>query len=143
MAGSIPSFSVPFLLTRLLRGATCPQGEPRSDTAFLLTRLLRGATCFAWHRTGFRKISTHAPLARRDVSGDADLIAKNIFLLTRLLRGATDFLGYVHYHRYFYSRASCEARPNVGKHSASLGAFLLTRLLRGATSPLPPVNCGC
>ena len=56
----------PFLLTRLLRGATGKHYFAFYAHRFLLTRLLRGATPFL--SVSFRPeiISTHAPLARRD-----------------------------------------------------------------------------
>ena len=103
---------VRFLLTRLLRGATYdPKYLPqRLDNfysrascearlrsirrsiyldQFLLTRLLRGATVEDDSSWEMYDISTHAPLARRDVPGERDR----------------------HHVRNFYSRASCEARP--------------------------------
>ena len=56
------------------------------------------------------------------------------FLLTRLLRGATagtpcEFCA----SAYFYSHASCEARPTSSSPKIKYTVFLLTRLLRGAT----------
>ena len=100
---------------------------------FLLTRLLRGATKDLKESHAYLHISTHAPLARRDISSlanapklndistHAPLARRDVvetennrgseFLLTRLLRGATS------------SSTLC---------FSSL-IFLLTRLLRGAT----------
>ena len=79
---------------------------------FLLTRLLRGATVA---RTSFlwaHSISTHTPLARRD----SRLNFERSILI------------------YFYSHASCEARPTCICCKAYCILFLLTRLLRGATN---------
>ena len=56
-----------FLLTRLLRGATLLSVNSLKITQFLLTRLLRGATFWYSSLEKNLKISTHAPLARRDV----------------------------------------------------------------------------
>ena len=56
-----------FLLTRLLRGATCVAWQNLFIIKFLLTRLLRGATHgYDTAPLEFR-ISTHTPLARRDL----------------------------------------------------------------------------
>ena len=104
-----------FLLTRLLRGATERRAVVFAMREFLLTRLLRGATL---PRT-----------AQSTMSGK--------FLLTRLLRGATFLYWRFAYRiRYFYSRASCEARPASKIAFVLSESFLLARLLRGATTPL-------
>ena len=104
-----------FLLTRLLRGATsCKYRRATYFKQFLLTRLLRGATPRPMMRSSAIRISTHAPLARRDP-----------FLLTEWIP-YTDF----------YSRASCEARLIAAVGGVFFPVFLLTRLLRGAT-PTP------
>ena len=57
---------------------------------FLLTRLLRGATKGYYSFNKRTGISTHTPLARRDKDQRADIAAELEFLLTRLLRGATE-----------------------------------------------------
>ena len=95
---------------------------------------MRGATIVTGEMRSNHDISTHAPHARRDE------IQRNVF--RRVL--------------YFYSRASCEARPHgtIGLCNAFListhapharrdqtgrmgfrhcNQFLLTRLMRGAT----------
>ena len=84
---------------------------PRFLYLFLLTRLLRGATSASFIHDIIKKISTHAPLARRDQHAQ--------------IRRAFCF--------YFYSRASCEARLSPYTDSFTFALFLLTRLLRGAT----------
>ena len=56
---------------------------------FLLTRLLRGATFQGIHFRFSAQISTHVPLARRDRSCRRKCNEHRRFLLTRLLRGAT------------------------------------------------------
>ena len=104
-----------FLLTRLLRGVTSLTSCIfRRPLRFLLTRLLRGVTfaCQFQHillsristhtplarrdvkkRHGFklRKISTHTPLARRDTINANEQNNEHTFLLTRLLRGVTEY----------------------------------------------------
>ena len=79
---------------------------------FLLTRLLRGATLFLCIPHVSLRISTHAPLARRDSSSEPESI---------------EVLN-------FYSRASCEARLSCVFSHFYILEFLLTRLLRGATN---------
>ena len=123
-----------FLLTRLLRGATEHGGRNDEKLRFLLTRLLRGATLARSFRWRSRLISTHTPLARRDIA----------YSVTSGLNAD------------FYSHASCEARPprrvaaivheKISTHTplarrdfhfagvvSGFCVFLLTRLLRGAT----------
>ena len=79
-----------FLLTRLLRGATtCLSALTAQHISFLLTRLLRGATALSRHLSLLDGISTHTPLARRDLTSESLVKPLLIFLLTRLLRGAT------------------------------------------------------
>ena len=57
-----------FLLTRLLRGVTCTgRLWIMQYSLFLLTRLLRGVTKKRCATKKFLKISTHTPLARRDL----------------------------------------------------------------------------
>ena len=87
---------------------------PRFLYLFLLTRLLRGATSASFIHDIIKKISTHAPLARRDQHAQ--------------IRRAFCF--------YFYSRASCEARLSPYTDSFTFALFLLTRLLRGATATI-------
>ena len=54
-------------------------------------------------------ISTHTPLARRDVSFRIRW-PESAFLLTRLLRGVTSKMHFIFYLQLnFYSHASCEA----------------------------------
>ena len=81
--------------------------------AFQLTHLLRGATT-GWDE-GIRRIdiSTHAPLARCDVS---------------------PVLPFRPCLRHFNSRTSCEVRPRRRSRGTSRKSFQLTHLLRGATA---------
>ena len=82
-----------------------------SDRGFLLTRLLRGATDDGYKRSNHLGISTHTPLARRDLSSCFRSAALETFLLTRLLRGATPApVHQLSLVSNFYSHASCEAR---------------------------------
>ena len=126
------------------------------QSSFLLTRLLRGATVARYIMKKHLGISTHTPLARRDCRISFFSSCFFTFLLTRLLRGATvartSFLwahsisthtplarrdSRLNFERsiliYFYSHASCEARPTCICCKAYCILFLLTRLLRGAT----------
>ena len=59
-------YFMPFLLTRLLRGATSIARSALGKIKFLLTRLLRGATKLPALSSSWIAISTHTPLARRD-----------------------------------------------------------------------------
>ena len=81
---------IQFLLTRLLRGATCLTASPSlTKSPFLLTRLLRGATCAFNDSILTDEISTHTPLARRDRRRAGLVRIDSEFLLTRPMRGAT------------------------------------------------------
>ena len=80
------------------------------DPGFLLTRLMRGAATSSSWCSSIMPISTHAPHARRGKYGHSENKE----------------------HRYFYSRASCEARPESSIKCSNEFAFLLTRLMRGA-----------
>ena len=79
--------SVPFLLTRLLRGVTGKSLLVQGRAEFLLTRLLRGVTKVTEGLVDTTQISTHTPLARRDMR------------FSQEVQWADDF----------YSHASCEA----------------------------------
>ena len=57
-----------FLLTRLSRGVTIMTAAPLTKVIFLLTRLSRGVTGRYTVMQRQHVISTHTPLARRDVS---------------------------------------------------------------------------
>ena len=72
-----------------MRGATIYLIRFLIIVIFLLTRLMRGATVISDSDEFGNKISTHAPLARRDNSMVEKMAAEI----------------------NFYSRASCEARP--------------------------------
>ena len=73
-----------------MRGATIYLIRFLIIVIFLLTRLMRGATVISDSDEFGNKISTHAPHARRDNSMVEKMAAEI----------------------NFYSRASCEARPN-------------------------------
>ena len=79
-----------FLLTRLLRGATC-DGKTAGQ---FQEHFYSHASCEARHLLAtdwevLEPISTHTPLARRDDHGKSRADGFVQFLLTRLLRGAT------------------------------------------------------
>ena len=80
------------------------------DKLFLLTRPLRGVTILSNASLLSTLISTHTPLARRDVFTIARSVYFNPFLLTRPLRGVTTKnLSHVFIDSDFYSHAPCEA----------------------------------
>ena len=80
------------------------------------------------------KISTHTPLARRDLEKCVEL-RRAEFLLTRPMRGATYYSGAArNVPENFYSHASCEARHASLTLFFFPNTFLLTRPMRGATA---------
>ena len=148
-----------FQLTRLLRGATtADSGSGRRHQRFNSR-----ASCEARPRRGSRgrqarRVSTHAPLARRDcrlgvellrekkVSTHAplarrDKIARarycgNILVSTHAPLARRDFVlvRLLADRVCFNSRASCEARLFYRESKEGVFEFQLTRLLRGATN---------
>ena len=146
-----------FLLTRPLRGATITQSYLNCwILEFLLTRPLRGATTKKRITKSQTWISTHTPLAGRDVHSWDYSWGCSRFLLTRPLRGATCITAYPRtgiiflltrplrgatiYNTIFaisntdfYSHAPCGARPHSSSETLYSSSFLLTRPLRGAT----------
>ena len=78
-----------FLLTRPVRGATTQAELAEKSGVFLLTRPVRGATPIECYVMESETISTHTPLARRDLFCNSASSVVRRFLLTRLLRGAT------------------------------------------------------
>ena len=91
------------------------QQQTKQSAKFLLTRLLRGATGAVLRPAAGHAISTHTPLARRDI----DRIS------IRSIRND------------FYSHAPCGARPMEKQTPATQHIFLLTRPMRGATRQGP------
>ena len=86
--------------------------RPIINSEFQPTRPLRGATEYIGSAAGDIAISTHAPLAGRDITYQLDRWSNNTFQPTRPLRGATQRykLHFLH-HSYFNPRAPCGARP--------------------------------
>ena len=85
-------------------------------------------------------ISTHAPHARR--GADRDYYFKIGGISTHAPHARRGF-GAIYIfkpHKYFYSRASCEARRYILKLGTIIAKFLLTRLMRGAASQLPSLS---
>ena len=80
------------------------------------------------------KISTHAPLAGRDLSLFPVSKGSQAFQPTRPLRGATlmEILPF-QYCFDFNPRAPCGARQNVSPNQSIIEVFQPTRPLRGAT----------
>ena len=78
-------------------------------------------------------ISTHAPLARRDYMCPSYQNQARISTHAPLARRDSAASPVICAEIHFYSRASCEARLLLRCMKSILSAFLLTRLLRGAT----------
>ncbi len=125
---------LPFLLTRLLRGATGLPKCKRSCSRYFYSR----ASCearplYSVQHKRRTAISTHAPLARRD--GDFSQMPTTLAISTHtpLARRDADEQRQVRCTLDFYSHASCEARPPGDGVTVFSLKFLLTRLLRGVT----------
>ena len=101
-----------------MRGATEIQQIPPNLTIFQPTRPLRGATVKLWHWIVRRNISTHAPLAGRDVLCECNPSA---------------IIG------NFNPRAPCGARLRDAAERQGVSVFQPTRPLRGATTS--STNC--
>ena len=139
-----------------MRGATTSLLPTGTGRIFLLTHLMRGATCCMVKKFSENLISTHAPHARCNIFfitsifnllyfysrtscevqlfADSILSSRSSFLLTHLMRGATwgdtpTSSNLLH----FYSRTSCEVQLGVSTHICVWIEFLLTHLMRGAT----------
>ena len=103
-----------FQPTRPLRGATLRNTPVVIEFKFQPTRPLRGATLAAFQARRRHSISTHAPLAGRDVPPSVTSIGIPIFQPTRPLRGATSPAGRrLCPWRYFNPRAPCGARHHL------------------------------
>ena len=120
-----------FLLTRLSRGVTRRSYQNAAEKKFLLTRLSRGVTTSNKFAKWFRTISTHTPLARRDLQNWNPCPQKTISTHTPLARRDRKHRGYSivqdisthtplarrdqlfsfhqHFLLHFYSHASREA----------------------------------
>ncbi len=88
---------------------------------------------------GFRRqniISTHTPLARRDLITSMKSTKSRISTHTPLARRDQSISHQFTCFQNFYSHASCEARLFTILQFPPIYTFLLTRLLRGATSTL-------
>ena len=100
-----------FQLTRLLRGVTLNMQQIQTCQAFQLTRLLRGVTfVFNTDVCDDKIISTHTPLARRDIqrAGASDVVLR-ISTHTPLARRDRKADGNIVGPDDFNSHASCEA----------------------------------
>ena len=102
-----------FLLTRLSRGATLLVLFHFPEVHFYSHASREARRSSQWMNRANVKISTHTPLARRDINSSVFNPAKM---------------------QYFYSHASREARRNGETEFDFKRRFLLTRLSRGATS---------
>ena len=111
LLGWVSSLISIFQPTRPLRGATKNSTASRGIFLFQPTRPLRGATIiFHLHPKG-HGISTHAPLAGRDIPKTAENKT----------------------NKHFNPRAPCGARPSFVLICIVISSFQPTRPLRGAT----------
>ena len=123
-----------FLLTRPLRGATGSSCRDRIHAiGFLLTRPLRGATVFTAYNLLGLNISTHTPLAGRDISEMTRQELAKISTHTPLAGRDVLFKSVGMSFNNFYSHAPCGARHFCPESYWAIFKFLLTRPLRGAT----------
>ena len=103
-------------------------------TEFQLTRPLRGATVMLFCVKFGIAISTHTPLAGRDVLPTPSEYAYTDFNshapCGARRTGHASILGCAH----FNSHAPCGARPPSARRTRLISPFQLTRPLRGATS---------
>ena len=148
---------IPFLLTRLLRGATnnirnnmvaleisthtplARRDDAKMRQTSLSYHFYSHASCEARLLLSLViileiRISTHTPLARRDLAGTPCQFCPPISTHTPLARRDLHTRNDIRFQVNFYSHASCEARLCTSEMRSSYPQFLLTRLLRGATS---------
>ena len=129
----------PFLFqpTRPLRGATCSYCIVSDFRGFQPTRPLRGATIFAMCPLPCACISTHAPLAGRDIA-PAEVEKRVAFQPTRPLRGATSDANKILGGAQFQpTRPLRGATTMETAREREEDKFQPTRPLRGAT----PASC--
>ena len=132
---SYSAIMVVFQPTRPLRGATGIPFGRIAGLVFQPTRPLRGATMDFCNNYRYIQISTHAPLAGRDVELLPLTTSKEEFQPTRPLRGATlRFVLVTSSFSYFNPRAPCGARRFLSLPNFLVPKFQPTRPLRGATA---------
>ena len=111
---------IPFLLTRPSRDVTSEGGKMISDIIFLLTRPSRDVTTPALPPLFKLPISTHTPLAGRDI----DCIVRNIlpcpFLLTRPSRDVTEALDKLDQILKISTHTPLAGRDDVSKYINNL-----------------------
>ena len=99
-----------FLLTRLSQGVTPPPQSPVHRLwKFLLTRLSQGVTKRGNNAEVRRDISTHTPLARRDLRPGLTSNKIPISTHTPLARRDLQLIMTILSHMHFYSHASRKA----------------------------------
>ena len=132
-----------FQSTRPLRGATlwCRRCKA-SNIVFQPTRPLRGATGTSpASASGATVISTHAPLAGRDVYMRVKAITAHISTHAPLAgRDQVSMAAWI-YRRHFNPRAPCGARHSTPGTDSAASIFQPTRPLRGATKLSMPLSC--
>ena len=125
-----------FQPTRPLRGATEIAHKLTDTIKFQPTRPLRGATVKLWHWIVRRNISTHAPLAGRDVLCECNPSAIIGNFNPRAPCGARRRMAFKHcgQKENFNPRAPCGARRSKFPSQGGKTVFQPTRPLRGATT---------
>ena len=150
--------AAPFLLTRLMRGAAftarrtglrllisthAPHARRGSDKAWGINELLISTHAPHARRgwdslrkwTGSR-ISTHAPHARRGMPAGLEYRNHGNFYSRASCEARPNKFPPSIAEIHFYSRASCEARPINYIDKLQIMKFLLTRLMRGAATKM-------
>ena len=128
--------------------APCGARQPSSgfptqiNTKFQPTRPLRGATAHRPRGDRRSEISTHAPLAGRDISCTEIPASVEIFQPTRPLRGATGERVAVHAPAQFQPTRPLRGATRIFDLLILEIEFQPTRPLRGATTPQRPDFCG-
>ena len=122
-----------FLLTRPSRGATTRvMSWIKKRWKFLLTRPSRGATMVEGPDCVWSIISTHTPLAGRDVYWAFVCSTHSLFLLTRPSRGATEHFGQTPASAHFYSHAPRGARLSCTPEASTVCVYFYSHAPRGA-----------
>ena len=111
---------------------------------------MRGATQWGPSKKREREISTHAPLAGRDLAWKANLDATNAFQPTRPLRGATGSGCCVDHSSRFQptrplrgattARAAAPLRRTISTHAPLAGRDIMLRLLSFIQCPFQPTR---
>ena len=126
-----------FLLTRLLRGVTSGRGRSFKSGKISTHTPLARRDLKKLYDQHLPKISTHTPLARRDAA--QHFVAHLVAISTHTPLARRDLLRVAHDNHFHISTHTPLARRDFSSFCSSTAAipFLLTRLLRGVTQPQP------